>query len=224
MIQVYQFNRKELPDPLERADLLSNFSEKRREKILRCQDPDKRKEIAGAGILLSHILGQYGTKEAELQYGSNGKPESDKICFNLSHSGEMIICAVSELLVGCDIEKQRTGYERMLRRIFTEKEKTMWEHLSEKERDDLFLRIWTIKESYIKMTGEGLKVPLTSLEVEFGEQIKLKRDGETTSCSCWEDEMPGYRMAVCVQGNSDDLVRSTTDKEYQKQLFEEFGL
>ena len=40
-----------------------------------------------------------------LRTNENGKPIVEGICFNLSHSGDYVICAVSERPVGCDIEQ-----------------------------------------------------------------------------------------------------------------------
>ena len=85
-----------------------------------------------------------------------GKPyilDTD-VQFNLSHSGDMVMCAVCEGPVGTDIEKMRPVSRRVPPRIMSAEEKRIYDKSGDK--DAMFFAVWTLKEAYIKYTGRGL--------------------------------------------------------------------
>ncbi|MCM1327093.1 MAG: 4'-phosphopantetheinyl transferase superfamily protein [Bacteroidales bacterium] len=92
-------------------------------------------------------------------YGKRGKPyfRDIPLFFNLSHSGDYVICVVSKHETGVDIQKQKPVRVRQIsNRFFHEREREWLAGLSEKERTEAFFRLWTRKEAYGKMTGEGI--------------------------------------------------------------------
>ena len=156
MVHVYALNIASLPDPLDAPEMLDCVWPERREKALRQRECLKRKQSAGASLLLKWVLRQRGFESKALRYGDKGKPCVEGICFSLSHSGDMVICAVGDKSVGCDIERSAQAREKVAERFFAPEE---IEYLSRFSGDMLnreFFRLWTMKESYIKMTGEGL--------------------------------------------------------------------
>ena len=56
---------------------------------------------------------------------------------------------------------------------------------------EMFTRVWTRKESYLKFTGQGIRVPLNSFEVLPGEQ--------TLPVFFQEFTLEGYRIALCSE-------------------------
>ena len=56
---------------------------------------------------------------------------------------------------------------------------------------EMFTRIWARKESYLKFTGQGIRVPLNSFEVLPGEQ--------TLPVFFQEFTLEGYRIALCSE-------------------------
>jgi len=83
--------------------------------------------------------------------------------FNLSHSSGLVICAVAAGgQVGADVEsldRKTTGIP-LARRFFSRQEVDLLCQAPEHEWQELFLQIWTLKESYIKAIGHGLSMPL----------------------------------------------------------------
>ena len=68
------------------------------------------------------------------------------------------------------------------------------------EREGRFFQIWTIKESYIKMTGEGMGLAFDRFAVLLGlERIKICRSGKLLSCHIMEYDIPGYKVSVCAE-------------------------
>ncbi len=97
--------------------------------------------------------------------GPNKKPyiEGNEIFFNLSHSGDYALCVICDTEVGCDIQQIKKVRQSVMDRYFHSGEKEyILAGKTEEERAWRFTRIWALRESYIKQTGEGLKRDLRS--------------------------------------------------------------
>lgn len=186
----------DLPDPKESPKVLEGLSEERREKILRKNHLEGRKEALGAGLLLKEVLARFGHRQEEIRINENGKPEIEGFYFNLSHSHGKVFCAVSEDEVGCDVEKVGKFRENVEKRICSEQEKAYLETLSGEVRVREFYRTWTRKESYVKMTGEGIRFPLAQVEFVAG---NIYRKEQLVSCHLKEYEMGEFLFAVCAK-------------------------
>jgi 4'-phosphopantetheinyl transferase len=109
------------------------------------------------------ILSKYlNTHPALLDFilGENKKPyivtnHGPGLQFNLSHTGDWILLAVSAQSVGSDIEyvDGTFNYEDILPQHFSEKEAAYIHQESSLER---FYKLWTRKEALLKATGQGL--------------------------------------------------------------------
>lgn len=114
-------------------------------------------------VLLGYILKKhYGVEKFSFIYGSNGKPylKNEALYFNISHSGGYIICSVAEKEIGCDVQTTGKYNPRIAERFFTENERAFLEK-SENQPSD-FTRLWALKESVLKKTGEGITGGLDS--------------------------------------------------------------
>ena len=189
----------DLEDPKENPKLMENISFYRKQKIEKCTREKGRRQSLGAGLLLEYVLGCYGKSTSEITFGENGKPEMEGIYFNLSHSHDIVICAVSDSPIGCDIEWIKDAPLRIAERYFGKNECEQLDTLPSDEKSDLFYRLWTIKESYLKMTGEGLQIPLGRIEVIPVGMIQIYRDGELENCFIKEYHLSGYKIAVCAK-------------------------
>ncbi|REG91603.1 4'-phosphopantetheinyl transferase family protein [Flavobacterium aquicola] len=123
--------------------------------------------------LLGRILLYRGTdnfngtyKETSVKYTKYKKPYfgEDKVCFNISHSGEIVVCAVTNVCdIGIDIELQRDIQIQDFQSEMTEGE---WIKISTSfNKKGSFYNYWTQKEAVIKGGGKGLSVPLKSFEI-----------------------------------------------------------
>lgn len=208
-----------LPDPKNNSELMDELTEKRKEKILRYKLEKDRKQSLGAGLLLKHCLEEYGVNVEDIYYGVNGKPEVEGICFNLSHSQDMVVCVISEEPVGCDIERIGMLREGIAERYFTDSEA---KHLAQFEGDakkEEFYRLWTMKESYMKMTGEGSSLALNRFEFVFEDEIKVFRDNVLCSCKIKEYPISGYKLTVCAE--EDDFADSIICAEGRVDVYED---
>ena len=153
---------------------LRQVSEKRREKVLAYRIREDQKRSLAAGLLLEHVLEERGYSSNLIETEKNGKlylPGVDNFFFSLSHSGEYAACVVSDVPVGVDIQKKRATKASIAKRFFRWEEAERIAKAPEKSKEDLFFRYWTGKESYLKLTGQGLGGSLDSFFVDLDEMV-----------------------------------------------------
>ena len=156
-----------------------------------------KKLSAGAYLLLDTMLNEenitnptFKTKEYGKAYISN----HDNIHFNLSHSGRMVACAISDMEVGADIEYVDREIDLDIAKHYffnSEYESIMRSSNPSNE----FFRYWVLKESYMKYTGLGFNLKLDEFEILIGDEIKLKDDKNNLKFSLFDVE--NYKLAAC---------------------------
>lgn len=118
-----------------------------------------QQQCAAAYLLLCEGLRkEYGLEEKPVfEYGEHGKPfivGHPEIHFNLSHCRRAAICALSDQPIGVDIEEISRYRESLVNYTMNEEEKRIINTSS--HPDIAFVRFWTMKEAYLKMTGTGI--------------------------------------------------------------------
>ena len=158
-----------LNDDLAHFDLdaaLPLLSEQRREQTLKFKYDLGRKTCAAAYLLLCEGLrNEYGITERPLfEYGEHGKPAivgQPHIHFNLSHCREAVICVLSDRPVGVDVESIREYKDSLVRYTMNEHEVRQIEQAEHPEVE--FIRLWTMKEAVLKLSGRGIVDDLKSV-------------------------------------------------------------
>lgn len=138
-------------------------------------DRDRRRFVVARGTLrhlLAKELGQ--TPESiDFCYGEYGKPSVPTVTngdfhFNVSHSGELALCALGyQYRVGVDVEKIKDiqRLDGMMGRCLLATEQAAVNADDNPLR--AFLQRWTCKEAYLKAIGMGLIQSMTSVEVQL---------------------------------------------------------
>lgn len=127
--------------------------------------------------LLKSILAMYlqmEIKDIRLKYNDFGKPEllenKNDLYFNISHTIDLIVLAFSRNNeLGVDIEVvEKDDVDLMINKdIFTDKEMSYFSNLDFQRKKELFYKLWTKKEAYLKAIGTGISKSLNSIEIEF---------------------------------------------------------
>ena len=112
----------------------------------------------------------HGCGEApRLRLGPHGKPgfaDNTPWRFSLSHAGGRVALAiVRDREIGLDLEHsdRRANFAALAERAFHANERAWWIGRGAQPAD--FLRMWTLKEAWLKTGGEGITVDLRALDV-----------------------------------------------------------
>lgn len=174
-------------------------SEERRRRIDNCSLPDGKCRLLGAELLLRKALAANGIFDAEIRREEHGKPYLSSypdVHISLSHSGRMVAVALSDRPVGCDVQETAVpSLERVSRRFLSDAEKELVDGVSAEERQALLVRLWTLKESVVKLTGDGLLMSFSALDLSLDGRVTLK--GEPSYFFSEYDGADGYHAAVC---------------------------
>lgn len=118
--------------------------------------------------------------------------EAAPVSFNLSHTNGMVgVAALARpgVAVGFDLEAlDRTVNLRVADRYFRVEEIAWLNRLPQAQRTDGFLRLWTLKEAFIKATGEGLARPLDSFWFAMRPPRLRFATGSAEPASAWHFE------------------------------------
>ena len=148
---------------MQNKELFELVGKERKKKVIRYRMPDDRKRSFGAGVIIQKILENHGLSEKHLKYSENGKPFADDLFFNVSHAGDYVVGVLSDCEVGCDIEKAVNAPLEIAEHYFNFRE---LEYIkSRRDKNKAFFTLWTLKESYMKMTGRGMSLLLDSFEI-----------------------------------------------------------
>ncbi|MCJ7718153.1 MAG: 4'-phosphopantetheinyl transferase superfamily protein [Anaerolineales bacterium] len=193
--------------------VLSQDEISRKQKLL----SQNRQEdyIISRGILRS-ILAQYleePPEEVFLETDPNGKPflPGSNIRFNLSHSeGLFLYGFVLDVPIGVDLQQVYpiSSIRTIIKNNFSPHEQHILFGEKESRLQDLFFRIWTAKEAYLKGTGEGFQKPANSFSIcnktNGMIHFELRKDADTLNNDGWNIRelhlAKKYKAALAVRG------------------------
>ncbi len=183
---------------------IGSLPPQRRKKAEALVKRSARNLSVGASLVLMHALEQAGYDAHSLEFDihDGGKPyaKNADVHFSITHSGTLAMCAVSDRPVGIDAEEISAFNPDICKRFFSEGEREqIFASANEDKIRDTFFRIWTMKESYVKMTGRGLG-GFSSFEAVLCPKPHIT-GGE--ACSITELELDGYKATVCAKDDDE---------------------
>ena len=162
---------------------------------------DRHQSLCGKLLLQRGINQLNGTSDTDylkmLQYTSKGRPYlpggsgSD---FNLSHSGTIVVCALTKQgRLGVDVQ-QVVPIPCQLAQLFLSKQ--VWERISQTATNEQLVRMWAKKEAVGKSTGDGLSLTFSSISLD---QDRYSLADQPVIYTKEIDIHPGY--ACFIAGN-----------------------
>ncbi|MBR7049874.1 MAG: 4'-phosphopantetheinyl transferase superfamily protein [Methanobrevibacter sp.] len=184
----------------------SSVSKDRKDKIDFYRFEKDKKLSAGAYLLLKKLLSEENITNPLFKTEKYGKAyisNFENVYFNLSHSGKMVLCAISDREVGVDIEYSDPEIDLNIAKLYFyngEYESIM----NSQNPADEFFKYWVLKESYMKYTGLGMNLKLDSFEIKIGDEIKLKNDDEGLKFNLFNVE--NYKIGIASHYEVSNLI------------------
>lgn len=167
MIRIYYSHYKNRLDVLSFNKKLEVLPEGIKLKILKYQRWEDAHASLFGKMILKKGLRDFGFDDTlvDLKYNSYSRPHlTDSIDFNISHSGDYVICVLSTLgSVGIDLEVIKPITISDFKNTFSPSE---WDKINQSKKPIVdFYSYWTAKEAIIKANGKGLHTPLDEFSV-----------------------------------------------------------
>lgn len=122
-----------------------------------------------------------------------GKPyltHHPELHFSISHSGDLVVCALGAVPMGIDVQiVEHRDYRKLARRVLDEKEWRAYE--ASACSPEVFVEYWTRKESYLKYLGCGISRDLRTLDYSQVQQIRIPISDEYCCTLCLPSDWQG---------------------------------
>ena len=166
MYRIYQINSLFIQEKYSLAELLGKMPATIQERAHRYKFESDAYHFVLGRLLLKHGLKDMGRGDllAHITYLENDKPHLDQVSFNISHSGNLVVCLLAEQgQIGIDIEQHKPLNLSDFEAFFTPNE---WSHINKAASPiEKFFWYWTRKESIIKAMGFNLSY-LHQIEID----------------------------------------------------------
>ncbi len=189
-----------------------------------------REQILARLLLQYAVRREYGINSLEelgIAVAEGGKPFSQshpRLHFNISHCCSACACMLSENACGIDVEKKFAFRPALAARVTTPGEKELFEDLSVGEKEYFLQTLWSMKESFVKCDGRGLRYGLEQVELaaclkewmcrvqadKTSEQVENQRIGvgeKQEQCTAIVREWKGELLQKRGPGGGQFLIR-----------------
>jgi len=175
----------------------SALSPSRKAHIDKMKKEDARKRSLMATYLLNELLFKKGMRKFKIETDENGKPflKDSNLFISISHSYDLVACAVSEKPIGIDIEKIRSVSRKLIEYVCTDKERefvlssknALGKDTVEGKAAKRFFAVWTAKEAFFKTGNSGEK------NIRSIDTLSLKKQ---------EFIIDGYYITIILEHNA----------------------
>lgn len=205
-----------------------------KEKMIRVnklvKNEDKIRGIYGELIIRKMIIDKIKINNSNINFGFNryGKPYlkgREDIQFNVSHSGQYIVCCLDDKPSGIDVEKiipiELKGIAESF--LSLSEQNYIFGQNTLEESINRFYEIWTLRESFVKCVGRGLSISLNEFYIYFDKKGQIKVDIKEFDSNYFFKKIlvdRQYIMSVCSQNN---IIIEKINYITQDQLINNFN-
>ena len=191
--------------------LLSDDERARHRALMR--EVDRHAYLTAHALQRLVLAGYTGVAPERLRFqrGARGKPHPelapphDTLSCNLSHTSGLVGCVVTRgRACGLDIETVRPmdDMDGVADIVCSPAERALLDGLPSAERARYFFTLWTLKEAYVKATGEGIGIDLTRVAFTLDTGAVACRLGNAPAGADWQFHAgapdPGHALAVAL--------------------------
>ncbi|MDD3894070.1 MAG: 4'-phosphopantetheinyl transferase superfamily protein [Syntrophomonadaceae bacterium] len=209
--------------------MINLLAPEKQKKLKSIKHPISARQVLASDLLVRAVIRDklgWGNNAIDFFYNEYGKPglhNKNDFHFNLSHSGDWVVMAISKYEVGIDIEQVVPLDLSIAEHFFSSYENQYLNNLPLSSQLDYFFQTWTLKESYIKMTGQGLSADLTSFSVQLEGTTGYPQLLTNKPDKCYFRNyslQDNYKMAVCARENNffQQIIEINEDFLYAKLL------
>ena len=162
-------------DYTNQEELLAQMPDNIKARLSEKNSPKRMMSLIGWKLLLDNL--QESNLLSKVEFEEKGKPyiPNSDVHFNISNTKGAVLVAIHNAPIGVDLERLREPRENIYNRVFCEEEK---EFITCAED---FTRLWTRKESVVKLFGGGISMGLPTFSV-------------------LEDEIKAFERRVKIEG------------------------
>jgi 4'-phosphopantetheinyl transferase len=202
-------------DELQRRDQMKTESVRRQQLLTRALQRD----------MLSRYEPKVAPHEWRFVRSPTGRPslappfDATGLHFNLAHTQGLVAMAIGRVpQVGVDLESVGKRVPlAVAKRYFSDREVTALEALPPEQQPARFLRLWTLKEAYLKATGTGIAGGLGRMTFTFGEGGVSFERPDDPQAHRWvfrEFNPDGYVLALAFLDTTSAVMGEPVLREY----------
>lgn len=163
----------------------------------------KKAETSNGRQLLKYAVQNVSgldTEDMSITKNEHGKPyfqDVKGIEFNISHSGDYVAVMIGDTKLGVDIQIIRPVRERVVHKMCNEAERSFV--FGSDDADRAFIRLWTLKESYVKAIGTGMSFPMSTVNFDM-QNANSEIVGKISNCQgiFLNRDFGDYILSACV--------------------------
>ena len=172
---------------------LNSIPKTLRKKILKYKNEDYKKNS-----IISFYLKRKLCNDKEMYFSKNGKPLCNDTFFNISHDFKCVVGVKYKNQIGIDIVyKYRNTDINNLKNCFTFNELNF---INDNKLNTL--KLWSIKESFLKMKGYGLTIDMKRININFLNNVDILIYFDNILCENINIkfiELENYFLSICLE-------------------------
>lgn len=171
LYNIFYYDINKMSDEIYSEELNSLDYSRKKEILKKADIKDRKRSLAGDLLTKKYLSKLYGIpkEKIEIKKGEHGKPYALNLPahFNISHSGNYTVLAISDRPIGIDFEIIEDFSAILAKKLFNDDELKYISEVGSMKKKALmqqcFYEIWTAKEAYLKYLGCGISGGVNTL-------------------------------------------------------------